>query len=117
MISTAEINASQEIDNMSISEIIAQRFKKNMSVREVKTPQEVASVIIKAPEEANLEQNVEGEKEIQDEFQQKISDIETNRMYAWSDMPQVKKELWNKLHQVKAAMKDKVTNLAQTMAR
>jgi hypothetical protein len=58
-----------------------------MNVREVKTPQEVASVIIKAPEEANLEQNVEGEKEIQDEFQQKISDIETNRMYAWSDMP------------------------------
>ena len=38
-------------------------------------------------------------------------------MYAWSDMPKVKKELWNKLHQVKAAMKEKVTTLAQTMAR
>ena len=72
---------------MSFSEIIAQRLKKNMNVREVKTPQEVAAVIIKAPEEANLEQNVEGEKEIQDEFQEKIKDIETNRMYAWSDMP------------------------------
>lgn len=68
MISAAELQASQEIDNMSISEIIAQRFKKNMNVREVKTPQEVASVIIKAPEEANLEQNVEGEKEVQEAF-------------------------------------------------
>lgn len=36
-------------------------------------------------------------------------------MYAWSDMAQVKKELWNKLHQVKSAMKDGVTNLAQVM--
>ena len=63
MISAAELQASQEIDNMSLSEIIAQRFKKNMNVREVKTPQEVAEVIIKAPEEANLEQNTEGEKE------------------------------------------------------
>jgi len=38
-------------------------------------------------------------------------------MYAWSDMPQVKKDLWNKLHQVKSAMKDQVTNLAQVMVR
>jgi hypothetical protein len=72
---------------MSISEIIAQRFKKNKIVREVKTPQEVAAVIIKAPEEANLEQNVEGDKEVQEEFEKKLSDIETNRMSTWSDMP------------------------------
>ena len=39
-----------------------------MAVHEVKTPQEVAAVIIKGPEEANLEQNVEGEKEVQDEY-------------------------------------------------
>jgi hypothetical protein len=97
---------------MSISEIIQQRFKKNVAVREVKTPQEVASVIIKGPEEANAEASVEGDKNTQDLFQQKISDIETNRMYAWSDMPTVKKQLWNKLHQVKSQMKEKVTNLA-----
>lgn len=52
LVTAAEIQASQEIDNMSISEIIAQRFKKK--VKEVKTPQEVAQVIIKGPEEANL---------------------------------------------------------------
>ena len=63
MISAAELAASQEIDNMSLSEIIQQRFKKNMAIREVRTPQDVAAVIIKAPEEANLEQNVEGDKE------------------------------------------------------
>lgn len=52
LVTAAEIQASSEIDNMSISEIIAQRFKKK--VKEVKTPQEVASVIIKGPEDANL---------------------------------------------------------------
>lgn len=52
LVTAAEIQASSEIDNMSISEIIQQRFKKK--VKEVKTPQEVASVIIKGPEDANL---------------------------------------------------------------
>jgi hypothetical protein len=32
-----------------------------MAVNEVKTPKEVAEVIIKAPEDANLIQNVEGD--------------------------------------------------------
>ena len=44
--------------------------------------------------------------------QSKIADIETNRMYAWSDMSKVKKDLWNKLHAFKAGVKDQVTNLA-----
>lgn len=57
-----------------------------MKINEVKTPQEVANVIIKAPEEANLLVNVEGEKSKQEEYQNSIKDIETNRMYAWSDM-------------------------------
>jgi len=41
-ISQAELNAQQEIDNLSIAEIIQQRFKNKMKVNEVKTPQEVA---------------------------------------------------------------------------
>jgi hypothetical protein len=41
-ISAAELSAQQEIDNMSIAEIIQQRFKGKMRVTEVKTPQEVA---------------------------------------------------------------------------
>lgn len=61
LVTAAEIQASSEIDNMSISEIIQQRFKKK--VKEVKTPQEVASVIIKGPEDANLSQNVDGDKD------------------------------------------------------
>lgn len=98
---------------MSISEIIAQRFKKK--VKEVKTPQEVASVIIKGPEDANLAQNVDGDVSEQAEYQKKIADIETNRMYLWSDMKKVKTDLWNKLHQVKNAAVAGVTNLAQIM--
>ena len=98
-ISLAEVQASEEIDNLSLSEIIQRRFKK--SVKEVKTPKEVADVIIKAPEDANKVQNVEGDSKKQTEYQQKLKDIETNRMYAWSDMAKVKKDLWNKLHAVK----------------
>jgi len=113
LVTAAEIQASSEIDNMSISEIIQQRFKKK--VKEVKTPQEVASVIIKGPEDANLSQNVDGDKDEQAAYQKKIADIETNRMYLWSDMNKVKKDLWNKLHQVKNAAVQGVTNLAQIM--
>jgi hypothetical protein len=50
----------------------------------------VAQVIIKAPEEANLLENVEGNSTQQQEFAKKIADIETNRMYSWSDMSKVK---------------------------
>ena len=54
VISDQEMAASQEIDNMSISEIIQQRFKKQMKVQEVKTAQQVADLIIKPPQDANL---------------------------------------------------------------
>lgn len=53
---------------MSLSEIIKQRFKKKMAVNEVKTPQEVAEVIIKDPEEANLEENVDGKTSEQKKY-------------------------------------------------
>jgi hypothetical protein len=76
---------------MSIAEIIQQRFKNKMKVTEVKTPQEVAQVIIKSPEEANLIENYEGNKNEQTEYAKKIADIETNRMYSWSDMSKVKR--------------------------
>ena len=81
-------------------------------MKEVTTPQEVAQVIIKGTEEVNDEKNVDGDKKQQEEYQKKIADIETNRMYLWSDMNKVKKDLWNKLHQVKNAAKDSVNSLA-----
>jgi len=37
-------------------------------------------------------------------------------MYLWSDMVKVKKDLWNKLHQVKSAVKDSAVALAQIAA-
>lgn len=101
---------------MSLSEIIAQRFKKNAVINEVKTPEEVAEIIIKSPEEANLVQNVEGDVSEQQAAQKKIEDIETNRMYAWSDLSKVKHDLWYKLHAVGAAMGQQVSNLAQLLS-
>lgn len=115
-ISAAELQAQQEIDNMSIAEIIQQRFKTKMKVNEVKTPQEVAQVIIKSPDEANVVENYEGNKNEQKEYEKQIADIETNRMYSWSDMGRVKRDLWNKLHAVKDIMKKKATNLVQMIS-
>ena len=111
---------------MSLSEIIAQRFKKNAVINEVKTPEEVAEIIIKShsepknviksPEEANLLQNVEGDVSEQQAAQKKIEDIETNRMYAWSDLSKVKHDLWYKLHAVGSMMGQQVSNLAQLLS-
>jgi len=71
---------------MSISDIIRQRFKKEEHITEVKTPQDVATIIIKSPDDANLVQNVEGDEKSQEKFQQKIQDIETNKMDTWTDL-------------------------------
>lgn len=101
---------------MSVSEIIQQRFKKKAKIKNVKTPEEVAQIIIKGPEEANLASNVEGDEVMQQEYQGKIADIETNRMYTWSDMQKVKRDLWNKLHSVKDMVKQQATNLAQLLS-
>ena len=53
---------------MSISEIIKQKFKNKEKVQEIKTPQEVAEVIIKAPEEANSVASTDGDGKIQSEY-------------------------------------------------
>lgn len=50
---------------MSISDIIRQRFKKDEHIIEVKTPQDVAAIIIKSPDDANLVQNVDGDDKMQ----------------------------------------------------
>lgn len=47
---------------MSLSDIIQKRFKSKLKINKISTPQEVAQVIIKAPEEANLVENVEGDQ-------------------------------------------------------
>jgi hypothetical protein len=47
-------------------------------------------VIIKAPEDANLMDNVEGNTKEQLEYQTKLKDIETDSMSKWADMGAVK---------------------------
>lgn len=76
----------------------------------------MAQVIIKAPEDANLIDNVEGNLSEQTEYNQKLQDIETNSMAKWADMTQVKQRLWTKLHSAKETMQQGVVNLAQLIS-
>jgi predicted CopG family antitoxin len=85
-VAPSELAQLKEEDNMSISDIIRQRFKKEEHIIEVKTPQDVAQIIIKNPDDANLVQNVEGDERSQLKFQSKIQDIETNKMDTWTDL-------------------------------
>lgn len=55
LISADELRSYKDIDNMSLSDIIRERFKDKAAIREVQTPQEVAQVIIKPIEEVNLQ--------------------------------------------------------------
>ena len=64
----------------------------------------MAQVIIKTPEDANLAENSEGNTVVQQEYNQKLNDIETNTMATWADMSTVKQNLWNKLHSAKTSM-------------
>lgn len=89
---------------MSLSDIIALRFKKLEKINKVTTPQEVATLIIKAPEYANAKENTEGNNLEQQEYNSKLADIETNKMQLWADMKTVKNKLWQKLHTVKDTM-------------
>ena len=54
LVAPSELAQLKEEDNMSISDIIRQRFKKEEHITEVKTPQDVAQIIIKNPDDANL---------------------------------------------------------------
>jgi len=67
-ISEAELSSFEEIDNMSLSDIIKARFKNKEAIKEIKTPQEVAAIIIKSPEEANQVSNVEGDSLVQEAY-------------------------------------------------
>jgi len=52
-------------DNLSISEIIAKKYKKQMHVRNLKTPEEAAQVLVKDAKKFNVnnEQFTEGSPE------------------------------------------------------
>ena len=72
----------------------------------------MAQLIIKAPEEANDKDNVEGNTQEQQDYNNKLSDIETNKMQLWADMSAVKNRLWKKLHSVKDSVQQGVVSLA-----
>lgn len=46
--------SANEEDNMSLSEIIALKYKKQMHVRELRTPEEAAQVLVKDTKDFNV---------------------------------------------------------------
>lgn len=115
-ITQTELESYSDIDNMSISDIIQQRFKNKEKITQITTPQEVAEIIIKAPEDANQKDNTEGSATAQTEYNSKLQDIETNKMEYWGDIHAVKNNLWKKLHSVKDTMQQGAVNLAQLIS-
>lgn len=59
--------SSNPMDNMSLAEIVAQKYKKKVKVNHLKTPEEAAKVLIKDTKEFNVNEETytEGSKEEQ----------------------------------------------------
>jgi len=108
---------------MSLSEIIAKRYKSNIKVNKLKSPEEAAQVLIKDTKsfDVNDSNYTEGTPDIQQKYQEKLGPIETNLSKNWKDLSDVKQRLWIKLHAVKDDMKKKIdnqiNNLSQIMSK
>ena len=59
-------------DNMSLSEIVQNRFKKNIRVNKVSTQEQVEKYIIADPTTANLEQHFDGTLDLQVQLDQEM---------------------------------------------
>jgi hypothetical protein len=90
-------------DNLSISEIIAEKYLPIKKVNNLKTPEEAAKLMIKDTKsfDVNSEEYTEGTPQEQADMQKRLGKIETNLAGSWKDLSTVKQNLWNKLHQVK----------------
>ena len=83
---------------MSLSEIIARKYKK--TVVEINTPQEAAKLIVKDANEfdVNAKDYAEGTAEQQRAAQEKLGNVMTDNAGSWTDLSEVKQRLWNSLH-------------------
>lgn len=105
-----------EEDNMSLSEIIARKYKKQMHVRELRTPEEAAQVLVRDTKEFNVNDAdlTEGTNQEQKAYQEELGNVETNLAASWSDLGSLKQALWQKLHKINEVQQEKkATNLAQ----
>ena len=73
---------------MSISELIAEKYKKNIKVNKLKTPDEAAKVLIKDTKEfdVNSKEYTEGSKNEQQMYDKGMEKVETNLAQGWKDI-------------------------------
>ena len=110
------MESANEEDNMSLSEIIALKYKKQMHVRELRTPEEAAQVLVRDTKSFNVNDGeyTEGTKQVQQAYQAELGNVETNLAASWSDLGSLKQKLWQKLHKITEIKQEKkATNLAQ----
>lgn len=116
-----EEKQSNPEDNMSLAEIVARRFKKNIKVKKLKTPEDAASILIKDTKEFDVNDNsyTEGTQTEQEKMQ--LGEVTTDLSRNWKDMDVIKQNLWDRLHGVSSSVKkniDKEMNrLAQLMQK
>ena len=83
---------------MSLSEIIARKYKKTVS--EIRSPQLAAKLLVKDTSEfdVNAPDYAKGTEDQQRATLEKLGNIETDLAPTWSDLSDVKQRLWNQLH-------------------
>lgn len=101
---------------MSLSEIIAKKYKNQMHVRELRTPEEAAQVLVRDTKDFNVNDGeyTEGTNQEQKAYQEELGNVETNLAGTWSDLGKLKQSLWQKLHKINVVQEEKKsTSLAQ----
>ena len=76
-------------DNMSLAEIIAQKYKPKLKINKLKTPEEAAKVLIRDTKEFNVnnETYFDGSESEQNELALQLGEVETNTVDHWKDLP------------------------------
>ena len=104
---------------MSLAELIKRKYKKNIKVHKLKTPEDAASVLIKDTKEfdVNDEAYFDGTKDEQEELKTQLGEhVETDLSETWKDMPSIKQKLWNKLHGASSSLKANVAKQMNKLA-
>ena len=103
---------------MSLAEIIAQKYKPLQKINNIKSPEEAAKVLIRDTKEFNVndETYVDGSLNEQKEMALQLGDVETNTVDHWKDLPEVKQNLWNKLHGISKNLKTNISKELNNLA-
>lgn len=87
-----------------------------MHVRELRTPEEAAQVLVKDTKDFNVNDGeyTEGTSQMQKAYSDELGSVETNLAPSWTDLGSLKQTLWQKLHKINEIKQEKkATNLAQ----